>query len=344
MDETILAALLGLCSGCVLGLAARLGQFCTFGAIESAYMGKDQRRVRLWGIVLGVAILAIYSLDALDQLDISSTPYHLLKWNPIASIIGGLFFGYGMGLAGNCGFGALARVGGGDLRSLVAVIVMAISSYFILSGPLASLRVSIFPTIPANNTQDFANLIHNILGLQPVIVAITISLGLIIWALHFKPLRHEYTMLIWGALAGLAVAAAFWGTSYLNIESFDEISVQGHTFTVPLGSTLLFMMTASSGGLGFPVGSVFGVVFGAFIGSKIKGHFRWEACDDARELGRQTLGAILMGFGSVIAIGCSIGQGVSAFSTLAFSGPVTLFAIVTGCIISINHILTGYQP
>jgi uncharacterized membrane protein YedE/YeeE len=344
MDEMTLAALLGLAAGCVLGLAARLGQFCTFGAIESAYVGHDQRRMRLWGIVLGTAILSIYTLDAIDKLDVSSTIYHSLNWNPIASIVGGLLFGYGMGLAGNCGFGALARVGGGDLRSFVVVIVMAISSYFILSGPLASLRVSIFPAMPAEGAQGFAQLAENMFGLPPIVVAAVIGIALITWALSFGPLRQEPTMMFWGLLAGLTVAGAFWGTYALSIASFDEVPVQGLTFTAPLGSTLLYMMTASSGGLGFPVGSVFGVLLGSLIGSKIKGHFRWEACEDPRELGRQTLGAVMMGFGGVIALGCSVGQGVSALSTLAFSGPVTLVSITLGCVISIRHILAGYEP
>jgi uncharacterized membrane protein YedE/YeeE len=103
-------------------------------------------------------------------------------------------------------------------------------------------------------------------------------------------------------------------------------------------------MTSSSSSLSFPIGSVIGVIFGAFIGSMIKGHFRWEACEDARELGRQMFGAVLMGFGGVIAMGCSIGQGVSAFSTLAISGPITLAAIVIGSILAIRQILMGYQP
>ena len=63
-----------------------------------------------------------------------------LSWNPAASVIGGLMFGYGMALAGNCGFGALARFGGGDVRSFVIVLVMGVSTYVVLQGPLAALR------------------------------------------------------------------------------------------------------------------------------------------------------------------------------------------------------------
>ena len=344
MDEMTLAALLGLAGGCILGLSARLGQFCTFGAIESAYMGHDQRRMRLWGIVLGVAILTIFTLDAAGQMDVSRTLYHSAQWNPLASIIGGLVFGYGMGLAGNCGFGSLARLGGGDLRAFVVVIVIAISGYFMLSGPLAALRVSIFPMINADGPQGFAYLGQSLIGIPPLITAIIIAIAMIIWARSHAPLRAEPVMMFWGIMAGLSVANAFWGTSFLNEASFDEVAISGHTFTAPLGATLIYLMTASSGGLGFPIGSVAGVLIGAFIGSMIKGHFRWEPCDDPRELGRQIFGAVLMGFGGVIAVGCSIGQGVTAFSTLAYSGPVTLLAIVAGCILAIRQLLAGFEP
>ena len=111
-----IAALIGLATGIVLGLAARLGNFCTLGAIESAIYGDDQRRLRMWGIVLGTAIFTTHLLAADGKADLGATVYHSVAWNPLASILGGALFGYGMALAGNCGFGALARFGGGDGR------------------------------------------------------------------------------------------------------------------------------------------------------------------------------------------------------------------------------------
>lgn len=108
----LLAALIGLVGGIVLGLAARLGEFCTLGALKSAIYGQDQKRLRLWGIVLGVAILGTQFGALGGWVDLSASFYHALAWSPMASIFGGLIFGYGMALAGNCGFGALVRFGG----------------------------------------------------------------------------------------------------------------------------------------------------------------------------------------------------------------------------------------
>ncbi len=344
MSYLFLSALLGLGGGAVLGLAARLGEFCTFGAIESAFMGHDQRRLRVWGIVLGVAILSVFTLDALGQLDISQTLYHRVQWNPLASIIGGLIFGYGMSFSGNCGFGALARFGGGDLRAMVVVIVIAISGFFTLNGPLAPLRVKLFPTSDANAPQGIAHLLSDMTGTPPLIFAALIAAALILWALLYAPLRQRRVEIFWGIAAGLAITSAYWGTSILREASFEEILIRGHTFTAPLGATLLYIMTSSGAGFGFATGSVLGVMVGAFIGSHIKGHFRWEACEDPRELGRQVFGACLMGIGGVIAVGCSIGQGVSAFSTLAYSAPVTLAAIIVGAVLGIKHLLAGFAP
>jgi uncharacterized membrane protein YedE/YeeE len=161
MLETIpigmIAALMGLASGLVLGLAARLGDFCTLGALEAAAYGSDQTRLRLWGIVLAVAILGTQGGAMAGLIDLSATIYHALQWNVLGSIIGGLVFGYGMALAGNCGFGALVRFGGGDMRSLVVVVVMGIFGFIALSGPLAPLRVMLFPQPEAVSPQGIVH-------------------------------------------------------------------------------------------------------------------------------------------------------------------------------------------
>ena len=87
-----------------------------------------------------------------------------------------------------------------------------------------------------------------------------------------------------------------------------------------------------------------GVIAGAFAACLAKGHFRWEACDDPRELRRQILGAFIMGVGAVTALGCSVGQGLSAFSVLAFSAPVALAALFLGAAIGLRQLITGLLP
>jgi len=344
MPVEVLAALVGLIGGGVLGLAARLGDFCTLGALESAAYGEDQRRLRLWGVVLAVAIAGVFGAEALGFAAPEKSFYLSIGWNPLASIVGGLLFGYGMALAGNCGFGALARFGGGDLRSLVVVVVMGIFAFVTLSGPLAPLRIALFDQTPAAAPQGIAHWLSAKTGLPHLAIALPIAAGFLVWALAHAPLRRDPRRLLWGVAAGAAITWCLVGTSLLEAESLGEIGVEAPSFTAPLGRTILYFMTSTAGGLSFSVGLVAGVLAGAFLGSSIRGLFRWEACEDPRELGRQITGAALMGIGGTVAMGCSIGQGVSAMSVLAFSAPVTLACIAIGGLIGLRQLIHGFQP
>jgi len=339
----VMAALVGLVAGVVLGLSARLGNFCTLGALEMAAYGSDQRRLRMWGIVLAVSITGTFLGVTSGHVDLMTTIYHQIQWNPLASIVGGLIFGYGMALAGNCGFGALVRFGGGDLRSLVVVVVMGIFGFVALSGPLAPLRVGLFDQVLAIEQQGITATVEAVTGIPALVTALGIALGFLIWALAYGPLRRSPSDVIWGAVAGLAVVWSFWATSWIYAESFGEVQVEGLSFTAPVGRTLIYLMTSTAGGLNFSVGAVSGVMAGALAGSLWRGRFQWEACDDPRELGRQVAGAALMGIGGVIALGCSVGQGVSAFATLAWSAPVTLAAISAGALLGLRRLIGAAQ-
>lgn len=340
----VLAALVGLVGGLVMGLAARLGDFCTLGAIESAVYGKDQRRLRLWGVVLGVAILAVQGGAAAGLIDLSATFYHSIAWDPVASVAGGLLFGYGMAMAGNCGFGALARFGGGDMRSLVVVVVIGVAGFVALSGPLAPLRLWLFPQADATGAQGLVHSAQMLTGAPALLTAVVIGAACLAWGLAHAPLRARPGMIGWGVAVGLAVASGLAGTTWLADASFGAVPVEGPSFTAPVGRALIFLMTSTAGGITFSVGSVAGVMLGAFAGSMLRGLFRWEACDDPRELGRQVGGAAMMGVGGVVAMGCSVGQGITGFATLAWSGPVTLAAISAGAMLGLNRLIAGFQP
>jgi uncharacterized protein len=334
------AALIGLIGGLMLGLAARLGNFCTLGALEMAVWGGDQRRLRLWGVVLAVAIAGTWAGAALGVIDPFGTFYHQIAWNPVASIVGGLVFGYGMALAGNCGFGALVRFGGGDLRSLVVLVVMAVFGFATLAGPLAPLRLALFPQGVATQPQGPAALA----GGAMLPLALLIAAVLLVWALAHAPLRRARAELAWGVVAGLSVVWCFLGMTWLAAETLGGVQIEGPSFTVSTGRTLIWLMTSTAGGISFSVGSVLGVLGGALAGSLWRGRFRWEACEDPRELGRQVGGAALMGIGGTVAIGCSIGQGLTAFATLAWSAPVTLAAIALGGLIGLRGLIGASQP
>lgn len=339
-------ALVGLFGGVLLGLAARLGRFCTLGAIEDFLYGGSSVRLRMWGIAIGVSIIGTFSLAAGGLLNMESSFYLSFRWLPFASVVGGLMFGYGMALAGNCGFGAIARLGGGDLRSFVIVLVMGVSAFVTISGPLAPVRAFLFGQEPVHSKSlpGIAHQISDVLHLPTTMIGIAIGGGILVATLWSTEMRQKPKEVFWAAIVGLAIVSGWAGTSWVTMRGFEGLPIGSHSFSAPVGETILWFMLGSARPLSFAVGSVAGVWLGAFAGSLFKGHFRWEACEDPRELRRQIFGAVIMGIGAVIAVGCTVGQGITAFSVLALSAPVTMIAIFAGAAFGLRQLIEGFQP
>lgn len=342
VGEPATLALIGLAGGVVLGLAARLGRFCALGAVEDALYAADGTRLRMWGVAAGVAVLGTFALIAVGALDPIAAPYLVTGWVPQASILGGLAFGYGMALAGTCGYGALARLGGGDLRAFVIVLVMGVAAYAVLSGPLAPLRVAPFPADRAVVLQGIPWRLERLAGVPSVTTGLALGGALLGASLWSPRLLARPGGIAWAAAAGLAIVSGWAGTQWVAQAGFAAMPVISHTYAAPLGETLLWTMTASGSSLSFGIGSVAGVILGAVLGSLRLGHFRWEACEDPRELRRQIAGAALMGAGAVVAMGCTVGQGLSALSVLSYSAPVTILSIGAGAALGLRHLIAGF--
>ena len=339
-------ALLGLIGGILLGLAARIGRFCTLGAIEDMLYGGSTVRMRMWVLAIGAAIIGSFTLIGTGLLEAEASFYFSIRWMPMASILGGLMFGYGMALSGNCGYGAIARLGGGDLRSFVIVLVMGVSAYIVLAGPLAPLRNWAFPQVDITSSvpPGIAHHIGNFVGISPIPIGLPIGAIIVIGALWSSEMRRDWNAIFWSLIVALAIVSGWAGSNWVASQGFDALPVVSHSFSAPVGETILYAMNGSVRPLSFAVGSVTGVWVGAFAGSMAKGHFRWEACEDPRELRRQILGAIIMGIGAILAIGCTMGQGITAFSLLALSAPVTFIAIFVGAAIGLRQLIVGFQP
>lgn len=350
LSEANAVTLIGFLGGVLLGLAARLGRFCTLGAIEDFLYSSDDRRLRMWGLAIGTAVITTHlamewGAMAWGAAQSIQAAYLDRVWNPAGTIIGGLMFGYGMALAGNCGYGALARLGGGDLRAFVIVLVLGLSAYFVMSGPLAEARVWMFPVIEqAERPQGFSQLAQVVWGVGPLVTGLVLGGAIVALSLSSRAMLVSPGHIFWGLAVGLAISSGWVGTYIIATTGFESEPIETHSFAAPIGDTIFYSMTASGNTLSFSVGSVAGVVFGAFLGSLAKGHFRWEACEDPRELKRQILGAALMGPGAILAVGCSVGQGLSAFSVLAFSAPVAFVAIFLGAMIGLRQLIVGFAP
>jgi uncharacterized membrane protein YedE/YeeE len=330
LDGAAVTALAGLAGGMVLGLAARAGRFCMMGAVEDAVYGQDLARMRMLALAAATAIAATFLLAAGGVIDPHETIYLRFGWSPAAAVIGGLMFGYGMAQVGTCGFGALARAGGGDLRAALMVVVIGVVGYAALHGPLSGLRLALAP--PETMLAGQEGLAHRagaLLGIGPLLPALAVAAALAAFALADPAARTA--RLFWGVAVGATIAFAWAATSWAAHGGFDLVQVESFSFVAPLGEALMALMSADALALpSFAVASVVGVLVGAALGSVLRGEARWEACDDARELRRQLLGAAMMGLGGVLALGCSVGQGLSALSVLSASAPVVVVSIFLG--------------
>ena len=342
LDDSVLAAAFGGVGGILLGLAARLGRFCTLGAVEDAFYGGSYRRLAMWGVAIGVAVFGTQALILFGGLDPTQIVYLSSATSLSAVALGGLLFGYGMALSGNCGYGALARLGGGDLRALVVVATMGFGAYVTLAGPLAPVRVALFGPGPERG-EAFGITQHlgGLLGLAPGLLGMALGAAILIFAILRLPAEGRGAAVFWGALVGLAIAGGWAGSQWLHSYSFAAVPVVSHSFSAPVGETMLYMMTSTGSALSFGIGSVGGVLLGAFLGSMWRGQFRWEACEDPRELRRQISGAFVMGIGAVLAVGCSVGQGLSGMSVLSYAAPLARAGILLGARIGLRQLIEG---
>lgn len=338
-SETALLAA-GFAAGGCLGLAARMGRFCSLGAIEDALYGDSFDRLRLWAAAAASAILLTAIAAAAGWADPFASFYAAAPWSPVSTLLGGLLFGYGMALTGTCAFGALARIGGGDLRALVMALAIGLSAYMALGGLTAVPRAALAAATTIPNA-SLATLIGDGLGVAPFLVSVAAAAALGLWATAAPGVRARPRRLGWAIAVGAAIAGGWIATSQAAATGFGGVEPHSLTYVAPLGDALIYAMTSTGSRLDFGIASVVGVIAGAAAGSAWRGEIRWEACDDARELRRQLLGAFLMGTGGVMALGCTVGQGLTALSVLAPSAVLAIGAMGLGAVLGLRMLVEG---
>ena len=344
----LLMAGLGFAIGAAFGATARLAEFCTLGAIADAFLAADRRRLRSWLLAIAVAALVSQAMDAAGWIDLRKSIYLTADLPWLGAALGGLCFGFGMALVGTCGYGALIRLGGGDLRYLVVAVVLAVAAYMTLGGLFGVFRVGV---IEATNlelgaeSQGLVDLLAGATGLSAAdlrwpVVGLVVA-GLLLYCFADPGFRRSRPAVLGGAVMGLLVAAGWFATGVLGADDFDPAPLRSLTFAPPVGDALLYLMTFTGATIDFGIGSVAGVIFGAFLANRAKGTLRLEGFDGKREMLRHLGGATLMGFGGVTALGCTVGQGITAISTLALSGPLALGAIFLGAFMGLRFLETG---
>jgi len=341
-----LLALAGLGIGVTAGFFVRLARLCSFGAVEDALIGGDTRRLRIFGLALGIALLGTQALVIAGQLDPAQTNYTAAAL-PLASIaIGSVLFGIGMAMVGTCGFGSLVRLGAGDLRSLVVILVLGGAAYATLRGVFSGFRITVLErfavAMPDGVGSDLASLTHYVSGvdLRGVIAALCGGV-LCLAAFGDKRLRRTPRLLTAGIALGLLTIAGWVATTRLADAFAGPIHPQSLTFVSTIGKAVYAGLLNAANFADFGVGTVFGVVLGAFLAAWRADELRWEAFDDDHEMRRHLGGAALMGFGGILTGGCTIGQGITAGSMLALSWPLAIGGMMLGARIGIAVLVDG---
>jgi uncharacterized membrane protein YedE/YeeE len=341
-----LLPLAGGMTGIAIGAAARLDRFCTLAALERYWYANDATGVRTWVLAAAIAIIVTQALVLGGLVDVSRSFYLTPNFGWTGAILGGLAFGFGMALVGTCGFGALVRLGGGSLRSLVVLIVLGLSALAAQRGLVAQARVEVVDNLALDlgfaGDQSLGSLASAFIGVDVrLAVAVLVAGLLLLWVFSAADYRRRFGPIATAAVIGCGISLGWVVTAWGARRAFEPVQVEAGSFVVPVGDTLMQFITYTGVKPDYGVGLVVGVGLGAALVAWRKKDVRWEACDDARELGRHIVGAFLMGVGGVFAMGCTIGQGVSAASLLAVSAPVAMLSVALGARLGLAYLLEG---
>jgi hypothetical protein len=357
MSLAMTVVLWGLGLGVIFGFIGSKTNFCTMGAVSDVVNMGSWGRMRAWILAIAVAIIGTNILSYLGYLDLSKTIYTGASLPLLTFIIGGFTFGVGMTLASGCGNKTLLRIGGGNLKSLVVFVFMGFAAIATLKGIFGAFRVSVL-TAPAvttqlDHSQTLPSFLAGLAGLDAqamqLAVAAVITLALLIFVFISREYRKETDNILSGLVIGAVVVAAWYITGHIGFaENPDTMEMtymgtashlaESMSFVAPSAYSLEYLgyWTDTSNVITFSVASAFGVVLGSFIYAMYSKSFRWEYFTSAKDMGSHMIGAILMGFGGITAMGCTVGQGITGVSTLSLGSFIALASIIAGSAITMK--------
>lgn len=338
----------GFLIGIVFGAIVQRSNFCTMGSLSDMLNFGDARRFRSWLFAAAVAIAGTQTLHAFAGLDLTPAMYLAPNLDWAGAIVGGLLFGFGMVFAGGCGSRNLVRAGTGDLRSLMVVVVIGISAYATIGGVLGPARAALTSATAIDLAQAGmasqslgaflarAGMVAPSSGDGVAALAIVVILGAV--TLGDRAFRTSPKHLLGGLGIGLCVTAG-WALAALARDEMAATSstITSLTFVRPSGDTLEWLQRYTAGPVpGFGVASLLGTMLGAFLAAAASGGLKLSTFHGTQDTVRNLLGAVAMGVGGVVALGCTIGQAVTGTATLAAGSFLVFAALVGGGIVGLK--------
>jgi uncharacterized membrane protein YedE/YeeE len=326
----------------VFGAVGNKTNFCTMGAVSDWINMGDLSRMRMWLLAIAVALAGAAGLQLAGLVDLSKSIYTTPNFTWLSYLVGGFLFGVGMTLGSGCGSKTLIRVGAGNLKSVIVYVFLGIAAYMTLRGLFGAFRVGVLEkaaiTLPAG--QDLPHL----LGMSHAVLAVGVAAALLAFVYASRDFRSNFDYSLGGVVTGLVVAGGWFVSGYIghvaeDPETLQEAFVATNTgrmesfsFVSPMAYTLDYLMlwTDKSKIVTYGIASALGVIAGSAAYALATRTFRWEGFRDAEDTANHIVGGMLMGFGGITALGCTIGQGISGFSTLALGSIVTFLAIIAG--------------
>ncbi len=348
--------------GFILGFVVCKTNFCTMGAVSDWVNIGDLSRFKSWMLASAIAIIGVTVFEFMSYIDLNDSriPYRNSVFLWPRYIIGGVMFGVGMTYASGCGNKVLIRVGGGNLKSIVVPLVAGLMAYIMtrtdfygvifhswmnpISPDLAVLGIDdqSLPTIISFITSSSNTAYYKL------IIGLLTGLAILYYIFRSGTFVKNMDNVVGGFIVGSVVALAWYltgsslGEEWIETNNFLDsplpgVGVQSFTFINPMGESIIYLsQSANMYYLTFGVTALLSVILGSFVYSIMSKNFRIEWFQSKEDLKRHIIGAVLIGIGGVLSLGCTIGQGVSGVSTLALGSFVTLISIVIGASIAMK--------
>jgi uncharacterized protein len=329
IGEAPTAALFGVVTGVIFGVAAQRSRFCLRAATVEFARGVLGASVSVWLLTFSTAMVWVQAAQLLGLMDSADARMMAVPGSWSGAVIGGLVFGVGMVLARGCSGRLLVLAATGNLRSVVSGLIFAVTAQMSLSGSLAPLRnrLAALWTTPGGRNVDLIDTFR-----LPEYGGLVIGLAIAVFALFLaRRNRIGAARLIFASGVGFAVAVGWVLTYALSLVAFDPVQIESASFTGPSARTLMFFLEPKPV-LTFEIGLIVGVFIGAFMAAGIAGELRFQAFDGPVTMRKAMIGAALMGFGGMLAGGCAIGAGVTGGSIFVATALTALFFMWVGAV------------